>query len=67
MLVAWPAGDHAVVLAVGPHGGSTEDIYDALLGALGLVVAPGSVARNTHGTVQTGDLLPGGPVQELSP
>lgn len=34
MIVAWPAADHAVVLAIGPHDGSYNDVYGMLLVAL---------------------------------
>ena len=39
MLVAWTADDHAVVVAVGRHDESSEDVYAVLLGALGLEVS----------------------------
>ena len=38
MLTVWPADDHAVVIAVGSHDGSADDVYAALLDALELVV-----------------------------
>jgi hypothetical protein len=38
MLTAWPAEDHAVVVAVGRHDQSSEDVYTLLLEALGLEV-----------------------------
>ena len=38
MLIAWPADDHAVVIAVGRHDRSGEDVYALLLHALGLEV-----------------------------
>ena len=34
MIVAWPAGDHAVVIAIGRHDGSINDVYGMLLVAL---------------------------------
>lgn len=36
MLTAWPAEDHAVVVAVGRHDQSSEDVYTVLLMHLGL-------------------------------
>lgn len=39
MLTVWPAEDHAVVIAVGSHDQSTEDVYAALLDALELTVS----------------------------
>jgi hypothetical protein len=36
MLVAWPASDHAVVIAIGRHDSSAEDVYAVLLAALAL-------------------------------
>jgi hypothetical protein len=36
MLIAWPGVDHAVVVAVGRHDRSSEDVYTVLLDALGL-------------------------------
>lgn len=36
MLIAWPGEDHAVVIAVARHDESSEDVYAALLEALGL-------------------------------
>lgn len=38
MLTAWPASDHAVVLAVGPHDRSAQDVYELLLAAVAVVV-----------------------------
>lgn len=38
MLTVWPAADHAVVIAVGSHDESAQDIYAALLEALELDV-----------------------------
>lgn len=38
MLTVWPALDHAVVIAVGPHDCSVTDVYDGLLAALAIVV-----------------------------
>lgn len=38
MLTAWPAYEHAVVLAIGPHDGSAVDVYDLLLAALDIDV-----------------------------
>ena len=38
MLIAWPAVEHAVVIAVGPHDRSSTDIYALLLDALDLDV-----------------------------
>ena len=38
MLSAWPAEDHAVVVAVGRHDQSSEDVYSLLLEALGLKI-----------------------------
>ncbi len=38
MLVAWPATDHAVVIAIGRHDSSAEDVYAILLAALDLDV-----------------------------
>lgn len=34
MLTVWPAEDHAIVIAIGRHDQSPEDVYDALLDAL---------------------------------
>ena len=34
MIVAWPAADHAVVIAVSPHDRSDGDVYSTLLVAL---------------------------------
>jgi hypothetical protein len=39
MLTVWAAPDHAVVVAIGRHDRSTEDVYSLLLDALGLDVA----------------------------
>lgn len=36
MLIAWPANDRAIVIAIGPHDQSTDDVYDVLLDHLGL-------------------------------
>jgi len=33
MLTAWPAPDHAIVLAIGPHNRSNTDVYGLLLAA----------------------------------
>jgi hypothetical protein len=38
MLTAWPAEDHAIVVAIGRHDQSGEDVYTFLLEALGLDV-----------------------------
>jgi hypothetical protein len=38
MLTAWPAAEHAVVIAVGPHSRSSNDVYALLLEALDLDV-----------------------------
>jgi hypothetical protein len=38
LLTAWPALEHAVILAVGPHGGSALDIYGLLLTAVAVEV-----------------------------
>ena len=38
MLVAWPADDHAVVIAIERHDESSDDVYAAILDALGLQV-----------------------------
>ncbi|HVA61750.1 MAG TPA: hypothetical protein VNG13_14625 [Mycobacteriales bacterium] len=38
MLTAWPASDHAVILAIGPHDRSVADVYDLLLAALAIDV-----------------------------
>lgn len=38
MLIAWPAEDHAIVIAIGRHDGSAEDVYATLLAALDLTV-----------------------------
>lgn len=38
MLTVWPAIDHAVVIAVGHHDESAQDVYAALLEALELDV-----------------------------
>jgi hypothetical protein len=40
MIVAWPAEDHAVVIAIGPHDGSNNDVYALLLDALDRRVPP---------------------------
>ena len=34
MIIAWPAADHAVVIAVSPHDRSDSDVYVTLLVAL---------------------------------
>lgn len=34
MLTAWPAADSVVILAVGPHDRSAQDIYELLLAAV---------------------------------
>jgi hypothetical protein len=34
MIVAWPADDHAVMIAIGPHDRSSNDVYEMLLVAL---------------------------------
>jgi len=34
MIIAWPATDHAVVIAVSPHDRSDNDVYATLLVAL---------------------------------
>jgi len=34
MIIAWPAADHAVVIAVSPHDRSDSDVYATLLVAL---------------------------------
>ncbi len=39
MLVAWLAREHAVVIAVGRHDESSQDVYATLLGDLGLEVS----------------------------
>lgn len=39
MLTVWRAEDHAVVIAVGSHDESTQDVYGAVLDALELAVA----------------------------
>lgn len=36
MLTVWPAEDHAIVIAIGPHDASTDDVYAVLLDALEL-------------------------------
>lgn len=36
MLTVWPAEDHAIVIAIGPHDASTDDVYADLLDALEL-------------------------------
>lgn len=38
MLTVWPAPDHVVILAVGPHDRSAVDIYALLLDALAVEV-----------------------------
>ncbi len=38
LLTAWPAPEHAVILAVGPHDRSALDIYQLLLAALAVDV-----------------------------
>jgi hypothetical protein len=38
MLTAWPAPDHAIVLAIGPHNRSNTDVYELLLAAQDLEV-----------------------------
>jgi hypothetical protein len=38
LLTAWPAPQHAVILAVGPHDRSALDIYQLLLAALAVDV-----------------------------
>ena len=39
MLTVWPAEDHAIVLAIGRHDASTENVYAVLLDALDLDIA----------------------------
>jgi len=34
LLTTWPAPEHAVILAVGPHDRSALDVYDLLLAAV---------------------------------
>jgi hypothetical protein len=41
MLSVWPATDHAVVIAMGRHDKSPEDVYAAVLDALELDVPSG--------------------------
>lgn len=36
MLVAWPGEDHAIMIAIGRHDRSSDDVYDVLLDHLGL-------------------------------
>lgn len=38
LLTAWPAPEHAVILAVGPHDRSALDIYELLPAALAVEV-----------------------------
>lgn len=38
LLAAWPAPEHAVILAVGPHDRSALDLYQMLLAALSVDV-----------------------------
>jgi hypothetical protein len=38
LLIAWPAPEHAVILAVDPHDGSALDIYEVLLSAVAVEV-----------------------------
>lgn len=38
MLTAWPASDQAVILAVGPHDRSVQDVYELLLAAVAVAV-----------------------------
>lgn len=38
MLTAWPADDHAIVVAIGPHDATAGDVYTALLDALALEI-----------------------------
>lgn len=38
MLTAWPADNHAIVIAIGRHDESVDDVYAALLDALELEV-----------------------------
>lgn len=38
MLTVWPADDRAVVVLVGPHSRTAEDVYDQLLDALAAVI-----------------------------
>jgi len=40
MIIAWPAADHAVVIAVNPHDRSHNDVYATLLVALDIDVPP---------------------------
>jgi hypothetical protein len=39
LLTAWPAPEHAFILAVGPHDGSALDIYGLLLSAVAVEVS----------------------------
>ena len=39
MLTAWPAQDHAIVILVGRHDGTANDVYRQLLDALQVGVA----------------------------
>ena len=45
MLIAWPAPQHAVVLAVGPHDGSSSDVYSLLLTSLEITAPPGDRSK----------------------
>ncbi|MGH8777363.1 MAG: hypothetical protein ACRDWI_20250 [Jiangellaceae bacterium] len=36
LLTVWPEDDRVVIVLVGPHSGTTADLYDKLLGALGI-------------------------------
>ena len=38
ILTAWPAADSVVILAVGPHDRSAQDIYELLLAAIEVAV-----------------------------
>lgn len=38
MLTVWPGEDHAIIIAVGAHDDSADDVYAALLDALELAV-----------------------------
>ncbi len=38
MLTAWPASHHAVILTVGPHDRSAQDVYELLLAAVAVEV-----------------------------
>ena len=44
-IIAWPAPDEAVVIAVGPHDQSADDIYELILAALQIDMPEGERSK----------------------